>query len=125
VSNQRYIRRPVEDAAIGRVDKKKSIVKNDRYREPVTPNYENPKNKQPKAKIKNDNEHEIDNKPVMEKIVNPYNNEICHLCDYSRKNKGEWYCHQDNPVVRCYQILNCSAYNLREEGVIASCSTWD
>jgi len=51
MSNQRYIRRPVEDAAIGRVDKKRSTVKVDRYRTPVIPYRENLRKIQTKTEM--------------------------------------------------------------------------
>ena len=122
MSSKRYIRRPVEDSAIGRINKKRSVVIGARHRDKVTPNQENSKRVQAKAKMTDTSEQEKENKPLMEKIANPYNNEICQLCNHSGREKGEWYCHQDNPVVRCYQILNCSVYLLRDEGVLISFS---
>ena len=121
MSNQRYIRRPVEDAAIGRINKK-STAKNDRHRDPVTSNSENAKRADAKIgmAVTYKHEHEEEIKPVMENIMNPYNQGICQLCDYSSKRIGEFYCQQDMPVVRCYQILNCSVYQLRDEGVITT-----
>jgi len=118
MSNQRYIRRPVEDAAIGRINKK-STVKDDRHRDPVTPNRESAKRAETKIMAAT-YKHEEEIKPVMENIINPYNQGLCQLCDYSSKRIGEFYCQQDMPVVRCYQILNCSVYQLRDEGVITT-----
>jgi len=120
MSNQRHIRRPVEDTAIGRVDRKRRTVKDDRYKDTVPPNYENIKKVGYKKEIKDTREHDKENNPVLENIANPYNNDICQLCDHSRRSKSEWYCHQDIPVVRCYQILNCTVYRLSDEGVITS-----
>jgi len=74
----------------------------------------------PIIKIAEGHKHEKENKPVMEKITNPYNNEICQLCEHSIKERGDWYCHQDNPIVRCYQILTCTEYKLGDESVITS-----
>jgi len=120
MSNQRHIRRPVEDKAIGRVDRKRYTAKDYTYRGTALPIRENIKKINPGKEIKDTHEHDNDNNPMLEKIANPYNNDICQLCEHSRKSKGEWYCHQDKPVVRCYQILNCSVYCLSDEGVITS-----
>ena len=120
MSNQRHIRRPVEDAAIGRADRKISPVREGKHRDPITPNCKNLKNEQRKIELTETGEHEKESIPIMENITNPFYNEICHFCDYSRRRVGEWYCHQDEPVVRCYKILNCSAYRLNTEGVITT-----
>lgn len=117
MSNQRYIRRPVEDAAIGRINKK-STVKDDRHRDPVTPNRKNAKRVETGMAVTYKHEEEI--RPVMENIINPYNQGLCQLCDYSSKRIGEFYCFESTPVVRCYQILNCSVYQLSDEGVITT-----
>jgi len=122
MSNQRHIRRPVEDAAVGRVDRKRSTGKDNEYRSAASMLRDNTRKARPIIKKAEIHEHEKENNPVMEKITNPYYNEICQICEYSIKQRTEWYCHQDNPIVSCYQIMTCTEYKLGDEGVITSTS---
>jgi hypothetical protein len=99
--------------AISSADRKRYIAKKS-----VSTQYEPPiglyKAEQTKKKISEEKT------PTQDNIVNPYNKEICQICEYSGKERGEWYCYQDEPIVRCYRILNCSRYRIADESITTS-----